>query len=139
MISDILNGTTHSIPEVDETDWGEEVTALLQDLIAVLDGTFQSIIASGATTNVNFNNGKNIDLTLNASTTLVFSNARVGRPAVFQISQGGNYTITWPANVKWRGAHAPVITTGAGKMDVVCLLYNSSRNIYTGEYAQDFA
>lgn len=139
MITVVLNGVQHHIPETGETDWGDDVSGYLQDNNLQLNGTFQRITASGATTNINFSNGKNIDLTLNATTQLVFSNPRVGRPMVFQIFQGGSYGITWPANIKWRGGSAPTITTGAGSIDVVCLLYNSTRNIYTGEFAQDFS
>jgi hypothetical protein len=134
-----LNDNSHLIPLTGEVDWGDEVNDYLEDISFLLDGTYQEIIATGATTNIDFREQRNTDLTLNASTELVFSNPRAGRPLVFQIFQGGSYTITWPANIKWRGGTAPTITTGAGAIDVVCLLYNSTRNIYTGEFAQDFS
>ena len=134
----ILNGVSHDVPTNDEIDWGADVTGYLQDIADVLDGTFQTVTASTGSTAIDFNLGKNVRLLLNASTTLTFTHPRGGRPAYFYIKQGGSFTVTWPT-IKWRGGSAPTITTGSGKRDVVCLMYEPTDAVYLGEYAQNFA
>jgi hypothetical protein len=100
-------------------------------------GAFQSVTASGAGTTVNLANGFNVHLDLNASTTLTFTNPRNGERYFFTIVQGGSFTLAWPS-IKWKGGSPPVITTGAGKIDVVCLMYDSVSG-YLADVAQDFS
>jgi hypothetical protein len=51
---------------------------------------------------------------LSGATTFAFSNAGNGAayPVSLLISNGGNYTVTWPSSVKWPGGVAPVLTVG---------------------------
>jgi hypothetical protein len=137
-IAKTLNNTSHTIPEDGEYDWGEQATDLLDDLVDVVNGTWQTVTASGAYTTVNFDNGRNIRLVLNADTTLTLTNPRAGRQALFYIKQGGSYTLSWPSTVKWPGGSAPTITVGAGKRDVVALVWENNDGIYLAAGSQDF-
>jgi hypothetical protein len=132
-----LNGTSHVIPTRNETNWGSEVTTYLQDIADVLDGTFQSVTVSGATTTIDFDSGKNVNVALGASTTLTLSNPRTGRPAVLWITQAHTANaITWPVAVKWPGGTAPDLSGSTG-LYIVTLLYNSGTSTYVGEYGSD--
>lgn len=131
-----LNGTLHLVPETGEYSWGDAVSDYLEDVCDVVNGTFQVVTASGATTTINFANGRNVRLTLNASTTLTLTNPRGGRPMYIHVKQGGSYTLAWPSTVKWQGGTAPTITTGAGARDVIALQYDDS--VYLGDYGQDY-
>jgi len=52
--------------------------------------------------------------TLGASSTFTFANLVDGKTIkVFLTNTASNYTVTWPAGVKWVGGSAPVQTTGA--------------------------
>jgi hypothetical protein len=138
-ISKILNSTIHIVPETLEQDWDEDVTDLLVDLIDVLNGTFQTVTVSGASATIDFSLGRNVRLLLNHSTVLTLTNPRGGRPAYIYIKQGAGYGINWPGDIKWRGAASPTLSTGAGKIDVVALMYEPTDAIYLGEYALDYA
>jgi hypothetical protein len=139
-ITVILNGTQYTLPETNESEWGEDVTNFFEDIGLNLNGTFQTVTASGATTAINFLAGKNVNLALNASTTLTLSNPRTGRPSVFWITQGNtSNTITWPAAVKWQGGTAPDFSGSTG-LYIVTLLYNSTSATYVGEFsAQEYS
>lgn len=128
-----ISGTLYIIPEVQEYDWGDNVSDLLIRTAEDLDGTFQSINVIGPASTVNFNNGKNIYVTLNTDTTLTLTNPRGGRPAVFWIYQMATYTITWPSNIVWPGGVRPTLNLGSGNY-IVTLLYNTIRLEYAGEY-----
>lgn len=132
-------GITYYIPVRKEVGWGDNVTNLLSDLTDKLDGTFQSVTASGAATTIDFANGRNVKLTLNASTTITLSNPISGLGCSIYVKQGGSYTIAWPSTVKWRGGLAPTITTGAGARDLIGMIYESVDNIYLGDFSQDFS
>lgn len=56
--------------------------------------------------------------TLAANSTITFSNDSDGQQVVVALTNtASNYTVTWPAGVKWSGGSAPTQTTGA-KTDV---------------------
>jgi hypothetical protein len=44
----------------------------------------------------------------------------------------GNYSITWPASVKWPNASAPALTTTAGKVDVLTFLTTNGGTTWLG-------
>lgn len=133
-----LNGQTHIVPTVREIGWGSNVTGYLQDIAEVLDGTFQNISASSPVTTIDWDNGKNVHLNLGISTSLNLLNPRVGRGSIIHIVQGGAFTISWPSNVKWlRGGIAPIITTTAGRRDIVTLVWDAIDLVYVGEFSQN--
>lgn len=59
---------------------------------------------------------------------------------VIKFSNTGAFTVTgWPASVKWAGAAAPVITSGAGKVDFVTLRTIDAGTTWYGDYSQNYA
>ena len=77
------------------------------------------------------------NITLNINTTITLSSSRVG-VFVFKITQGtgGSKVITWPASVKWPGNIPPVLSTTAGKIDIITLVFDGSN--YYGTYALNY-
>jgi hypothetical protein len=57
---------------------------------------------------------------------------------VFKITQGtgGSKVITWPVSVKWPGNIPPVLSTTAGKIDIITLVFDGSN--YYGTYALNY-
>lgn len=100
-------------------------------------------VTATASTTLNCTAGNNFNLTLSASiTTLTFSNVpaagRVYNMTLF-INQGGSFTITWPAAVKWAGGTAPTLTTTSGKVDIVTLVtHDGGTNWYGFIAGQNF-
>lgn len=73
--------------------------------------------------------------TLSANTTFTFSNQSVKTIVVRVTNTASNYTVTWPAAVKWSGGTTPVQTVGA-KADVYTFVYDGTTTF--GSYVQDF-
>ena len=76
---------------------------------------------SGGTLTLNLSTANLFYVTLNAITSVVFSNAPTS-PKVFsfmlQFAANGNpYAVTWPVGVKWPNSTPPTITTTNGKID----------------------
>jgi len=74
-------------------------------------------------------------LTLAATTTLSFTNVQSTDIAhmwtIVTLGNGGVYSITWPAAIKWPGATAPTVTTTSGKRDIYQFItYDGGTNIY---------
>ena len=98
--------------------------------------TSSSITISAATYTVDLN--KDIfNITLNINTTITLNSFRVG-VFVFKITQGtgGSKVITWPVSVKWPGNIPPVLSTTAGKIDIITLVFDGSN--YYGTYALNY-
>lgn len=58
--------------------------------------------------------------------TLVFSGAVKDQVLTFIITQDavGGRSLTWPANIKWPGGQAPVLSSAANRVDIVQILCN---------------
>lgn len=98
--------------------------------------TSSSITINAATTTIDLT--KDIfNITLSINTTITLNSFRVG-VFVFKITQGtgGSKVITWPASVKWPGNIPPVLSTAAGKIDIITLVYDGSD--YYGTYALNY-
>lgn len=78
---------------------------------------------SGALT-VDWNNGSFISMTLQGNVTLSIINwpSNMDGELNLLIAQGGAFTLTWPAAIKWPGGVKPVITATPGRTDVFRLL-----------------
>jgi len=61
------------------------------------------------------------DVTLTAACTITFPAAAAGRSLTVKLTQDatGARLVTWPASVKWPQAVVPVLSTTAGKTDVL--------------------
>jgi hypothetical protein len=82
---------------------------------------------------VNWNNGRNQRITVNAAiTSLTLSNPTDGAVYQLLLDYTGNYDVTWPATVRWPTNTAPTLTKTNGKTDLVVMSYDnlSSRNVY---------
>jgi hypothetical protein len=82
--------------------------------------------------------------TLDQNTTFSFSGGLPGGSTctsiTIRITQGASaYTVSWPSSVKWPGGITPVVSTGAGDVDIITLVtYDAGTNWY-GSIAQDFS
>lgn len=136
--SKILTGTTHTVHQDREVRWGLHTTSLLLDFIDLLNGTPQAVTASTAATTIDLTLGHNIDLALNANTTVTLTGGRNGDRYLFLITQGGGFSMTWGTSVKWPAGTPPVITVGAGALDVVTVVKNATHG-YIGTFSQALA
>lgn len=96
---------------------------------------------SSGTLTVDWSAGQKHTVTLNASPGTIAFTAPPGiGNFMLVIKQGSPNTNTmagWPATVKWPGGVAPVITTGASKVDVLSFYWDGTN--YWGQFAQNFA
>jgi len=102
--------------------------------------TATSTITQGTGLTVNWGTSNAFYLSLGANSTITtFSNAVDGQVITVEVKQnGGSFTLTWPASVKWSGGTAPTMTATNGKYDVYTFIYNSSLSIYFGSYVQNY-
>ena len=92
--------------------------------------------SSGAAS-VNWANSNSFYLALNANCTISFTGQQDGQVITIAIlNTTSNYTVTWPT-IKWTGATAPTMTTGA-HYDVYTIYYNATVGAYFGSYVQNF-
>jgi hypothetical protein len=144
----VLDGKQRQIPTRREFDWDDEVTNLLADVCDLLESVktitklsvrriaapFQAVVATAGTTALDFSGGYNLRITLQASTTFSFLNARDGERYILELIQdaSGNRLVTWPASVDWGGI-TPTLSNSPSKVDLVCLLYDASAGKYRAE------
>lgn len=79
--------------------------------------------------------------TLTASSlTLTFPTAAKGRSFTLELTQDatGGRLVAWPTSVKWPNGAAPVLSTGAGKVDVVAFSCINGASWYGFLAGQDF-
>lgn len=96
----------------------------------------------GATGALDLSSGNAFSNTLTQNMNIVISNFPQG-PALWwirlaQAASGGPYTVTWPATIIWPGGTKPVMSTGAGAIDVYILRCANSEPIF-GEALQALA
>ncbi len=74
---------------------------------------------------LNWNNSNTQLVTLTGNATFTLSNPKDGYRYLLVLKQDatGTRTVTWPAAVKWSGGTAPTITSAAGKVSVVTLIW----------------
>lgn len=84
--------------------------------------------SSGATLTLTLTNGMTQKTTLTADCTFALSGPISGTVYTLVLIQDGTGSrlVTWPGSVTWAGGAAPTLTTGAGKADIIRLLYNGS-------------
>lgn len=93
--------------------------------------------SAGAAT-INWASGAAFFLTLTANCTISFSNQVDGQViTVLILNTASNWTVTWPAGVKWASASAPVQTVGA-HYDLYSLVYNNTVGATFGTYVQNY-
>lgn len=105
--------------------------ALVLDTTGVFDNAIfrkfgestNAVTASTGATNIDVSLGGVQLLTMNSNTALTFINplaTSISCSFMLKVIQDGtgSRTVTWPASVKWAGGVAPVISTGANKVDI---------------------
>jgi hypothetical protein len=110
-------------------------TASPQAALDVSGSMYSRRFDIGAATAVNWSQGNVQSVTLTGSVTFTaFSNGQDGGKYILLVRQGGSgsYTVTWPANVRWPGGTAPILSTTAGKTDYVGFLYNGLNATFDG-------
>jgi hypothetical protein len=91
---------------------------------------------SGTATTLSLSSASVQRVTLNGNCTFTMPTAVAGASLTLILTQGGSNTATFTA-VKWPGASAPTITTGANKVDV--LTFVSDGTNWYGSAVQDMA
>lgn len=87
-----------------------------------------AVTASTATTNLNGEAADYFDVTLSANTTIDITGSLPSsgycHPKIVRLTQDGTggRTVTWHNSIKWAGAIAPVLTTTAGAVAVLCFV-----------------
>lgn len=96
--------------------------------------------AASAAHTIDWNEGNSTVWDLQAATgdvTLTMSNPHAGASYVIVVIQGSTArNITWPANVKWPGGTAPVISTSDDAKDIIALYYDGTD--YLATFNQNF-
>jgi hypothetical protein len=98
--------------------------------------TQPSSINSTSTTTLDLSTGNVLQVVLTVSTTLAFSNPKVGT-YIIKIKQDatGNRSLTFPT-IKWADAAVPTITPTANAVDLITLIYDGVD--YYGSCLQNF-
>ncbi|NAZ73869.1 hypothetical protein GTQ99_00290 [Kineococcus sp. T13] len=65
-------------------------------------------------------------LILTGNVTLTYPAAVTGKSFTLVLVQDGigGRTVTWPTAVDWSGGTAPTLSSGAGKVDVISMIYD---------------
>jgi hypothetical protein len=93
---------------------------------------------SGTAITIDLSLANDHTITLTGNVTITLTNPVDGGRYSFEIKTGaGGFTVTWPGNVKWPAGTAPVISTGASKVDFVSMIYTGTN--YYGAFAQNFS
>ena len=94
---------------------------------------------SALTLNLSIASSFKIILTDNCS--LAFNNASSGLATTLIIKQDivGSRLLIFPANVKWQGGIAPLLSTNPGKKDLITLYYDDVEDIFLGGFITDYA
>lgn len=94
--------------------------------VVVTNGQYYGILFN-ATTNINWNNGNVQRVNLSAGTNnFTLTNPFPGARYLLMLNQPSTNPIasaTWPAEVRWPGGAAPVLTTTSNKVDVITFVY----------------
>ena len=103
----------------------------------VVSAGAQAVTVTGLLQTVSLANGNVLDITLNSSTTFTFTNPTIGT-YILKLTQGvgGGFLVTWPVNVIWSGGTAPTLSTTAGKIDIITLIYDGTS--YYGNYSLNY-
>jgi hypothetical protein len=88
------------------------------------------ICTDAAPKEVNWAQGSSFTVTLTSGDEceFAFQNRMAGQTITIWVTNGagaGDGTVTWPT-AKWQGGNVPVMTVGAGKLDVCTFTYNGT-------------
>jgi len=124
---------------IDHNDLG-----VTKPLLKDYSETINVIASSTATTAIDVSLGNVVDMTLDNSPTLTFTNpAPTGTGGSFTLmlrqDASGSRTVTWPGSVRWAAATAPTLTTTASRVDIITFVtMDEGTKWYGFVAAQDF-
>ena len=138
----VSNGSKWLVAGLDNVSYSGSGGLTLTDLISanVKAKTFEltqpSSINSTATTTLDLSTGNVLQVVLTGSTTLAFTNPKVGT-YIIKIKQDGtgNWALSFPT-IKWSDAAVPTITPTANAIDLITLIYDGVD--YYGSCLQNF-
>lgn len=122
LTSATLNGTTAFGGPMDTNN--NNVTEIKQ-------ATFSGVVAStvsASTATIDWTSGsvQTVTLAYSASTIAFTAPSGVARLTLKVVQDAsGSRTVTWPT-IKWQGAAAPTLTTGANKIDILTFVYDGT-------------
>lgn len=163
VIEDLVAGLTAVLPRDGQSAMTGDLNLGTNDITNAGAGTFSGAVSAGSVTSTgtvtaegfagehsdlgNSGTAKTVDwsdyrvakLTLTGNCTLTFTAPAAHSMVLLKLYQDatGSRTVTWPAAVKWAGAVAPTLSSGAGDIDIVSLYYDGTN--YFGSVALDFA
>lgn len=98
--------------------------------------------SSGASFNVDWNDGRFQTVTLTANSTVTFTAPTNGQPSTMSlrvVQDGtGGWTLALPTGIKFPGGTDPIITATAGAEDILVLEYRGASGYY-GVASQNFS
>lgn len=97
---------------------------------------------AGATENIDWSTSRFHKLVLDVALTITFTVPDGADGLVLEVKQeavGGGNTITWPANVKWPGGVAPVLSIAVDSIDVIVFIYDDDSDEFFGMAGFDFS
>jgi len=121
----LSDNRTLTLPDISTTVVGTDATQTLTNK-TIESGTFTNgyteevaTANTGATYTIDLANGSIQFLTLTDNCTFTFPTPTAGKSFLLLLKQDGtgSRTVTWPADVEWPNAVAPIITSAANKMD----------------------
>lgn len=124
---------------IDHNDLG-----VTKPLLKDYSETINVIAATSVTTDIDVSLGNVVDMTLDNSPTLTFTNpAPTGTGGSFTLmlrqDASGSRTVTWPGSVRWAAATAPTLTTTASRVDIITFVtMDEGTKWYGFVAAQDF-
>jgi hypothetical protein len=103
----------------------------------VVSAGAQAVNVTGLLQTVSLADGNVVNITLNSSTTFTLTNPALGT-YILKLTQGtgGGFLVIWPGTVIWSGGTAPTLTTTAGKVDIITLVYDGTN--YYGNYSLNY-
>jgi len=106
-------------------------------------GVYRVFSDSVTATSIDWATGNYFYLTLAGNTTFTFANVpTTGISQTINIritNTASNYTVAWPATVRWPAGTTPTQTTGAGKTDIITLISDPVLGIQYATSVQNFS
>lgn len=92
-----------------------------------------SLANVSATTTLDLDASNYFAAEVSGSATFVFANPPANTVAaglILELTNGGNYTVTWPASIDWPGGTAPTLTSDG--VDVLVFITDDGGTIWRG-------
>jgi hypothetical protein len=85
---------------------------------------------------VDWSLGNTFNKLLAANISFIFTNPNEGQTIRLRVQQDASHTVAFASPIRWPGGTAPVMTTGAGRIDIFTFHYIGG--LYYGTFEQNF-